>query len=99
MPIIDFRLRPPAGDFLQTRIYSAPDNRDRSGVELEAHALDARAELGTVPREAAATLRAETLTLVGDGAFSEYYEPVNGEALGSRRQSWTAAVILDWLDG
>ena len=46
----------------------------------------------------ARTLRAETLKLVGDGAFSEYYEPVTGEALGSRRQSWTAAVILDWLD-
>jgi len=42
-------------------------------------------------------LRAETLKLVGDGAFSEYYEPVTGEALGSRKQSWTAAVILDWL--
>lgn len=43
-------------------------------------------------------LRAESLKLVGDGAFSEYYEPVTGEALGSRRQSWTAAVVLDWLD-
>ena len=29
MSIIDFRLRPPIGEFLQTRIYSAPDNRDR----------------------------------------------------------------------
>jgi predicted TIM-barrel fold metal-dependent hydrolase len=27
--IIDFRLRPPVGEFLTTRIYSAPDNRDR----------------------------------------------------------------------
>jgi predicted TIM-barrel fold metal-dependent hydrolase len=27
--IIDFRLRPPLGDFLRTRIYTAPDNRDR----------------------------------------------------------------------
>lgn len=29
MRIIDFRLRPPAKGFLATRIYSAPDNRDR----------------------------------------------------------------------
>jgi predicted TIM-barrel fold metal-dependent hydrolase len=29
LTIIDFRLRPPKGDFLQSRIYSAPDNRDR----------------------------------------------------------------------
>lgn len=29
MSIIDFRLRPPVGEFLQTRIYAAPDNRDR----------------------------------------------------------------------
>ena len=28
MDIIDFRLRPPIGGFLKTRIYSAPDNRD-----------------------------------------------------------------------
>jgi uncharacterized protein len=28
MDIIDFRLRPPAGGFLKTRIYSAPENRD-----------------------------------------------------------------------
>jgi len=29
MSIIDFRLRPPVGEFLQTRIYAVPDNRDR----------------------------------------------------------------------
>ena len=41
-------------------------------------------------------LREATLTQVSDGAFSEYYEPKTGEPLGSRRQSWTAAVVLDW---
>lgn len=45
----------------------------------------------------AADLRAESLRLVADGAFSEYYHPFTGEALGSRHQSWTAAVTLDWL--
>jgi hypothetical protein len=41
--------------------------------------------------------RAEGLRLVGDGTFAEYYQPLTGEALGSRGQSWTAAVVLDWL--
>ena len=34
MDIIDFRLRPPTGGFLRTRIYSAPDNRDRYTSKL-----------------------------------------------------------------
>lgn len=38
----------------------------------------------------AESLRAESLRLVADGAFSEYYHPFTGEALGSRDQSWTA---------
>lgn len=42
-------------------------------------------------------LRAESLRLVSDGSFAEYYHPFTGEPLGSRHQSWTAAVTLDWL--
>ena len=47
--------------------------------------------------ERAALLRRESLRQAGDGTFAEYYEPFTGEALGSTRQSWTAAVVLDWL--
>jgi hypothetical protein len=32
------------------------------------------------------------------GEFAEYFEPFTGKPLGSRQQSWTAAVVLDWLD-
>ncbi|GAA4496387.1 hypothetical protein GCM10023191_038360 [Actinoallomurus oryzae] len=42
-------------------------------------------------------LREESLRQLGDLRFAEYYEPFTGEALGSRSQSWTAAVALDWL--
>jgi len=42
-------------------------------------------------------LREEGMRLVGDGHFAEYYEPFTGEPLGSMRQSWTAAAVLDWL--
>ena len=42
-------------------------------------------------------LRAECLRLVEDGTFAEYYHPLTGEPLGSRQQSWTATVVLDWL--
>lgn len=44
-----------------------------------------------------AALREEGLRLLGDGEFGEYYQPFTGEPLGSRHQSWTAAVALDWL--
>ncbi|MFL6123922.1 MGH1-like glycoside hydrolase domain-containing protein [Actinophytocola sp.] len=42
-------------------------------------------------------LRAECLRLAADGSFAEYYHPLTGEPLGSRQQSWTATVVLDWL--
>jgi hypothetical protein len=43
------------------------------------------------------SLRAECLKLAADGSFAEYYHPLTGEPLGSRQQSWTATVVLDWL--
>jgi hypothetical protein len=43
-------------------------------------------------------LRRDALAqLATSGDFAEYFEPVTGEPLGSPRQSWTAAVTLDWL--
>jgi len=47
--------------------------------------------------ERASLLRDEGMRLVGHGHFAEYYEPFTGEPLGSMRQSWTAAAVLDWL--
>ncbi len=48
-------------------------------------------------KERAARLRGHGLAQVSDGRFGEYYEPFTGEPLGSDEQSWTAAVVLDWL--
>jgi glycogen debranching enzyme len=47
----------------------------------------------------AAQLRAGNLALLRrpDARFAEYFDPFTGEPLGSRDQSWTAAVTLDWL--
>lgn len=45
----------------------------------------------------AARLREQGLRLTADGSFGEYYEPFTGSPLGSTNQSWTAAVVLDWL--
>ena len=42
-------------------------------------------------------LRLASLEQLADGHFGEYYEPFTGEPLGSADQSWTAAVVLDWL--
>jgi hypothetical protein len=50
-------------------------------------------------REAAAGLRAANLALLEQPSaeFAEYFEPYTAEPLGSLEQSWTAAVMLDWL--
>lgn len=48
-------------------------------------------------RERAEKLRRDSLEQLADGSFGEYYEPFTGEPLGSTEQSWTAAVVLDWL--
>jgi hypothetical protein len=45
----------------------------------------------------AAWMRRETLGLLAEGGFAEYFEPFTGEPLGSAEQSWTAAVALDML--
>ncbi|MGH3148885.1 MAG: MGH1-like glycoside hydrolase domain-containing protein, partial [Rubrobacter sp.] len=45
----------------------------------------------------AGTLRKASLEELADGSFAEYFEPFTGEPLGSDYQSWTAAVVLDWL--
>jgi hypothetical protein len=42
-------------------------------------------------------LRDASLDQLADLSFAEYYEPVTGEPLGSRDQSWTAAAALEWL--
>jgi hypothetical protein len=47
--------------------------------------------------ERARKLRDGGIRLTEDGAFGEYYQPFTGEPLGSTGQSWTAAVVLDWL--
>ena len=47
----------------------------------------------------AETLRSANMALLArPGArFAEYFEPYTAEPLGSLDQSWTAAVVLDWL--
>ena len=56
----------------------------------------ALSQLGLADR--AGDLRRDSLgQLAAGGEFAEYFEPFTGAALGSPRQSWTAAVALDWL--
>jgi len=54
-------------------------------------------ELGHDDR-AAGLCRDALAQVAAKGDFAEYFEPMTGEPLGSPRQSWTAAVTLDWLD-
>lgn len=48
-------------------------------------------------QEAANSLRLAGLAQLVDCDFAEYYEPLTGEQLGSKDQSWTAAIALDFL--
>jgi glucosylglycerate hydrolase len=45
----------------------------------------------------ASRIRRASLDQIAEGGFAEYFEPFTGEPLGSPVQSWTAAVVLDWL--
>ena len=49
--------------------------------------------------DAAEKLREANLALLSrpEARFAEYFEPFTAEPLGSVDQSWTAAVVLDWL--
>ena len=47
--------------------------------------------------ERAARIRRASLDQISEGGFAEYFEPFSGAPLGSGKQSWTAAVVLDWL--
>jgi hypothetical protein len=47
--------------------------------------------------ELARQWRARSLEQLSDLSNGEYYHPLTGAWLGSRDQSWTAAVALDWL--
>jgi hypothetical protein len=42
-------------------------------------------------------LREASLEQIRAAGFHEYFSPISGEPLGSPDQSWTAAVVLDWL--
>ena len=45
----------------------------------------------------ASEIRRASLDQIAEGGFAEYFEPFTGEPLGSPEQSWSAAVVLDWL--
>jgi hypothetical protein len=41
--------------------------------------------------------QASSLEQIAVGGFGDYFEPFTSDLLGSDDQSWTAAVVLDWL--
>lgn len=48
-------------------------------------------------KEHAAALTESSLELVERAGFYEYFDPINGNPLGSNSFSWTAACVIDWL--
>ena len=58
-----------------------------------------RSLLRAAELDRAAEIRRVSLDQIAESSFAEYFEPFSGEPLGSPDQSWTAAVVLDWLLG
>lgn len=50
-------------------------------------------------KEEAKALREKSVELVAKSGFSEYFNPLNGQPLGSSSFSWTAALTIDFLKG
>jgi glycogen debranching enzyme len=46
---------------------------------------------------AAARITASSLDLIRESGFAEYYDPQTGEPLGGERFTWTAAMVLEFL--
>ncbi len=49
-------------------------------------------------KDHAAALRETTLEMVAKSGFSEYFDPLTGEAAGASNFSWTAALSIDLLN-
>lgn len=43
-------------------------------------------------------ITASSLELIRESGFAEYYDPMDGAALGGGRFTWTAAMVLEFLD-
>jgi len=55
--------------------------------------LRARGETALADR-----IAASSLDLIGRSGFAEYYDPLDGEPLGGGRFTWTAAMVLEFLN-
>ena len=47
----------------------------------------------------ASTIRKDSLDLIEKSGFAEYYDPLSGTACGGNQFSWTAAMVLEFLQG
>jgi mannosylglycerate hydrolase len=47
--------------------------------------------------DAAAEITADSLGLIRESGFAEYYDPLDGAALGGRHFTWTAAMVVELL--
>lgn len=48
--------------------------------------------------EAAQKIESACLELIETGGFAEYYDPITGEACGGESFTWTAAMVLEFLE-
>ncbi|MEM7241372.1 MAG: trehalase family glycosidase [Pseudomonadota bacterium] len=47
--------------------------------------------------ELAARIEADSLRLIEESGFAEYYDPITGEACGGGQFTWTAAMVIEFL--
>ena len=43
-------------------------------------------------------IRESSLELIAESGFAEYYDPISGEPLGGGRFTWTAAMVLEFVE-
>jgi glycogen debranching enzyme len=49
-------------------------------------------------RTSAQRIIADSIALIEEGGFAEYYDPSDGSPLGGGRFSWTAAMVIEFLE-
>lgn len=48
--------------------------------------------------ELAAEIKDSSLKLIRDSGFAEYYDPLTGDPLGGARFTWTAAMVIEFME-
>ena len=55
-------------------------------------------EIAAGETELAAEIKDSSLKLIRESGFAEYYDPLTGDPLGGARFTWTAAMVIEFME-